>query len=73
MSESYNRMQAKFDEWSQDAQGILDNHILFDDCTHISDEDSVELFRSTEHDAMVQELLQLIFTSFHRNNTKAIT
>lgn len=65
MSETYTTMKIKFDEWAEDAQCIVDNQdLLFAAHTDPNDEVARFLFQSTENDAMVQELLQLIFKSF---------
>ena len=57
-------MKDKFDEWSGDAQSVLEGQdILLKDFTS-SDEISCALFEPAAEDYMVQELLQLIFKSF---------
>lgn len=64
MSDVYTVTKEKFEEWSRDAQAVMERreHLL----SQHEKEDEVYrmLFLSAEDDAMVQELLQLIFRSF---------
>ena len=66
MSDTYSKMKNKFEEWSKDAQVVMDNEeLLFADFTNIDDSVSKVLFQSTpDADAMTQEILQLLFQSF---------
>ena len=65
MSDKYTLMKLKFDDWSRDAQCLLDNQdTLFEAFTDTTDDVSISLFEPTENDDLVQELLQLLCTSF---------
>ena len=64
MSGVYTKMKERFEKWGEDAQPILDGSDHFLPQHEKDDEVSKSLFISTENDAMVQELLQLIFKSF---------
>ena len=75
MSDVYTRMEKKFEEWGQDAQGIIERQ------QHLFDEDHHEnivagsLFAPTSEDSMVQEVLQLVeFTTLlHCKKKKVCT
>ena len=67
MSEWYTMMKDKFEEWSSDAQKVLENQdVLFEEFTSLTVRDEVAacLYERTEEDPMVQELLQLLFKAF---------
>ena len=66
MSDVYTKMEKKFEEWGQDAQGVIERqqhlHVLDED--HENDIVADSLFAPTSEDSMVQEVLQLLFKSF---------
>ncbi len=65
MGEVYTKMRDRMQKWSDDAQCVLDNEaILFPETTSFQDEVMDALYAETENDALVQELLQLLFKSF---------
>ena len=65
MSAVYTRMAKKFEEWGQDAQGVIERQQhLFDEDHHENDIVADSLFAPTSEDPMVQEVLQLLFKSF---------
>ena len=67
MSEWYTMMKDKFEEWSSDAQKVLENQdVLFEEFTSLTVRDEVAacLYERTEEIPMVQELLQLLFKAF---------
>ena len=66
MSDTYSKMKNKFEEWSKDAQVVMDNEdLLFPGVTNNDDSVSKVLFHSVPNaDVMTQEVLQLLFQSF---------
>ena len=65
MSTIYTHTRDSFEKWSQDAQKVLDNEaLLFPDCTSAMDDVMECLYKTSENDHLVQELLQLIFKCF---------
>jgi hypothetical protein len=67
MSNVYTKMRCTFQKWSEDAQPVLDNEaILFPTTTSESLHDDVMecLYKPTDKDDYVQELLQLLFKCF---------
>jgi len=66
MSDTYSKMKNKFEEWSKDAQVVMDNEdLLFPGVTNNDDSVSKVLFHSVpDADVMTQEVLHLLFQSF---------
>ena len=64
MSEVYTSMKEKFEEWGEDAETIVEGYANFLPQHEVNDDVYKALFMETENDAMVQELLQLLFKSF---------
>ena len=65
MSEVYTKIRDTFQKWSEDAQPVLDNEaLLFSTTTSFQDDVMDCLYKPTENDDSVQELLQLLFKSF---------
>ena len=65
MSDIYSKMESKFEEWGQDALGVLQREqYLFDDGEIVNDDVTDSLFEPSSEDNTVQEILQLLFKSF---------
>ena len=65
MSKTYTRMMEKFESWSMDAQGVMEeDELLFPDYINLNDPVCKVLSHQSSDDVMVEEVLQLLFKSF---------